>query len=226
MYVWLCRGVLLKKSAKEKAPYGGAAFVFTQVFQFDTEAISGSSNPVRELMIGRNTAGEFLPVMDVHSHVKKARLVDQKHGTHTEFLRQGLPIHVDDGSKSPMEDGLAFVAFGRGFQEFFVVLKNMLGPPEDSFTNDRLLRHTQGIKAGNLLYCPSTKELKMDPMTEEHLWPPIAFWMKFRSSNKLLFYNHIQYLHAMTTGLYTDCPPTKRVLYLLSEIFARWHSTW
>ena len=226
MFVYMCRGVLLKKSAKEEAPYDGAAFVFTQLFQFDTETISGSSNPVKELMIGRNTLGEFLPVMDVHSHVKMARLVDPTHGGHTEFLRQALPFHVNDGNKSPMEAGLAFVAFGRGFQEFFDVLKNMLGPPNEPFSNDRLLRHTQGSLEGNLLYCPSTQELKMDPMTEEHLWPPIAFWMKFRSSNKLLFYNHIQYLHAMTTGLYTDSPPSKRVLYLMSEVFARWHSTW
>lgn len=213
-------------SSKEKVPYGGAAFVFTQLFQFDKQAIDGASDPVKEIMIGRNTLGEFLPVMDDTSHVKKARLVDQKHGTHTEFLRQALPFHPRKGFTGPMEAGLAFVAFGRGFQEFFDVLENMLGPPKHPFTKDRLLTNAQGIKCGNLLYCPSTKELEVDTLTEEDLWPAIPFWMTYQSKNKRLFYNHIQYLHAMTTGLYTDSPPTKKILYLMSEVFARWHSTW
>ena len=92
---------------------------------------------------------------------------------------------------------------------------------------------------GGLYYCPSTIELDaLPPFTEKDLYPTIPFWMRYRSTNPLLFYNHIQYLYTMTTNQYgcqlpkskqielCDDPPSKRILHLMSRAFARWHSTW
>ena len=92
---------------------------------------------------------------------------------------------------------------------------------------------------GGLYYCPNTNELSALPQfTEKDLYPVIPFWMSYKSTNPLLFYNHIQYLYTMTTDQYScqnlingktelcNDPPSKRILHLMSRVFSRWHSTW
>ena len=82
---------------------------------------------------------------------------------------------------------------------------------------------------GKIFYCPSTKELEALPhFTDIDLYPPIPFWNKHVSGNSLYFYNHIHYLYTMSTtnGYVHGDPPSKRILYLMSNVFARWHSTW
>lgn len=78
-----------------------------------------------------------------------------------------------------------------------------------------------------MFYCPNTNELEALPQfTSNDLYPSISFWSKYVSNNPSYFYNHIHYLHAMSTGYAPGDPPSKRVLYLMSSAFARWHSTW
>jgi len=81
---------------------------------------------------------------------------------------------------------------------------------------------------GKFFYCPNAKELQVLPTFSEKddLYPPFPFWTKFTSKNETYFYNHIQYLYAMSTGYKPGDPPSKRILYLMSKLFARWHSTW
>ena len=78
-----------------------------------------------------------------------------------------------------------------------------------------------------MFYCPNTKELDALPQFPDgDLYPPISFWNKYVSKNPAYFYNHIHYLYTMSTGYVHGDPPSKRVLYLMSNVFARWHSTW
>lgn len=80
---------------------------------------------------------------------------------------------------------------------------------------------------GKLMYCPSTDELQALPkFTDDDQYPPIPFWTKYASKNEAYFYNHIQYLSVMSTGYVHRDPPSKRILYLMSKTFSRWHSTW
>ena len=177
-------------------------------------------------MVGRDIYGETLPRLQERAHVKRARVISNKDGTNIEILRQAMPCAPEDGVHDPQEKGLFFVAFGKSIAKFFDILRNLYGEPESAFVKDRMLTHAMG-KSGCLLYCPSATELELQPLSQDELYPPIPFWMTFKSSNPLLFYNHIQYLYTMTTNQYAGKdPPTKRVLYLMSTIFARWHSTW
>jgi len=80
---------------------------------------------------------------------------------------------------------------------------------------------------GKFFYCPNANEVEeLERFSEEDSFPPVSFWMKHMSTNKAYFYNHIQYLYAMSTEDQCSDPPSKRILYLLSKVFARWHSTW
>ena len=177
-------------------------------------------------MVGRDVYGETLPRLQERAHVKRARVISKKDGTNIEILRQALPYAPESGVHGPQEKGLFFVAFGKSIARFFDVLQNLYGQPESVFVKDRMLTHATGT-FGCFLYCPSATELELQPLSHDELYPPIPFWMEFKSANPLLFYNHIQYLYTMTTNQYAGKdPPTKRVLYLMSTIFARWHSTW
>ena len=203
----------------------GGTFAFLQKFKLDVDIFSESPIPVKENMIGRDgTYSETLANIEERAHIKRARNVRPEDGTNAEFLRQALPIVIPD---SPQEQGLFFAAFGRSTKRFFEILERMFGDPSTAFTHDLLLTHVQG-EDGGLVYCPSTNELQCIPkFTDATLYPEIAFWMKYKSSNPLLFYNHIQYLYYMTTNQYAGGdPPSCRVLHLLSQIFQRWHSTW
>ena len=112
----------------------------------------------------------------------------------------------------------------QNINSFCRLLRNMLGDPDEPFVQDLLLANVQG-EFGQLFYCPSALELNLPRLTSDYIYPAIPFWLTYKSDNPLLFYNHVQYLHAMTTNQYGD-PPSKHVLYLLSATFARWHSTW
>ncbi len=203
----------------------GGTFAFTQKFLFDVVTIENSADPVKEVMIGRDTLGRFLPHMDEQSHIKRARLIDSKTGSNVELLRQALSVNPEKAEGGPTERGLFFVAFTKSFQQVFDILDRLLGKPRSPFSNDLLMKNVIG-KSGTLVYCPSANELPIPSITDQDEWPFIPFWFTWTSKNEYLFYNHIQYLHAMATGLYKDEPPSKRILYLLSEVFARWHSSW
>ena len=202
----------------------GGTFAFLQKFNFDVAIFSESSIPAIENMIGRDgTYSETLAKIDERAHIKCARLI-RPDGTNAEFLRQGLPI-ITEGCY--LEQGLFFAAFGKSIQGFSEILGRMFGDPSSHFIQDLLLTHVQG-EAGGFLYCPSAKELQYVPeFTESTVYPIIPFWMKYKSQNPFLFYNHVQYLYYMTTNQYKGGdPPSKRVLHLLSIAFQRWHSTW
>lgn len=203
----------------------GGTFAFTQTFLFDVDTIENSADPVKEVMIGRDTLGRFLPHMDEQSHIKRARFINSKTGSNVELLRQALSFQSKREDSGPVEKGLLFVAFTKSFQDVYDILNRLLGKPHSAFSIDLLMKNVLG-KSGTLVYCPSAKELPIHSFTEKDEWPFIPFWFTWTSENKYLFYNHIQYLHAMATGLYKDDPPSRRILYLLSEIFARWHSSW
>ena len=203
----------------------GGTFAFIQQFKFDVVIFSESPIPVKENMIGHDgTYSETLANIEERAHVKRARNVRPDDGSNVEFLRQALPIVTSD---SHLEQGLFFAAFGKSIRRFFEIFQRIFGDPNTDFTHDLLLTHVQG-EAGGFLYCPSTHELNCIPsFTESTMYPIIPFWMKYKSSNPLLFYNHIQYLYHMTTNQYAEGdPPSKRVLHLLSSTFQRWHSTW
>ena len=177
-------------------------------------------------MIGRDINGETLPKLLETSHVKRARLIREKDGTNTEILRQALPVQIDSEETGSQEKKMHFVAFGKSIGTFFEILRRMYGKPEDAFVKDRLMAHAMGTY-GSFLYCPSAVELGLGPMSACELYPPIPFWMEYKSVNPLLFYNHIQYLYTMTTNQYVEKDaPSDRILRLLSTVFARWHSTW
>ena len=177
-------------------------------------------------MVGRDVYGEILPRLQERSHVKRARVISKKDGTNFEILRQALPYVPKSGVSGPQEKGLFFVGFGKSVARFFDILRNLYGRAEAAFMKDSMLTHVMG-KFGCFFYCPSAAELDLQPLSHNELYPPIPFWMEFKSANPLLFYNHIQYLYTMTTNQYAGRdPPTKRVLYLMSTIFARWHSAW
>ena len=222
-----CREVLLSGISPKAGESNceGGTFAFIQKFRFDVTVFSDSPIPVKENMIGRDgTYSETLANIEERAHVKRARSIRPEDGTNAEFLRQALPIVT---SKSHLEHGLFFAAFGKSIQRFFEIFQNMFGDPTTDFTHDLLLTHVQG-DAGGFMYCPSADELQYVPtFTESTIYPSIPFWMKYKSSNPLLFYNHIQYLYYMTTNQYAGGdPPSKRVLHLLSTTFQRWHSTW
>lgn len=177
-------------------------------------------------MIGRDVYGETVPRLQERAHIKRARVIRKKDGTNTELLRQALPYAPASGVSGPQEKGIFFVAFGKSIATFFDILRNLYGQVQPAFVKDRMLTYAMG-RFGCLLYCPSALELELQPLSHNETYPPIPFWMEFKSANPLLFYNHIQYLYTMTTNQYAgNDPPTDRVLYLLSAVFARWHSTW
>ena len=204
----------------------GATFAFTQFFDFDLEALDNATQPDKEQMIGRDVYGDTIPRLQERSHIKRARVIRKKDGTNTELLRQALPYARAKSALGPQEKGLFFVAFGKSIATFFEILSNLYGQAEPVFVKDNLLANAMG-RFGCLLYCPSALELNLQPLLHNEAYPPIPFWMEFKSANPLLFYNHIQYLYTMTTNQYAENdPPTDRVLYLLSTVFARWQSTW
>ena len=113
----ICREIVLTDITE---PCGGidcdgGTFAFTQFFEFDQHIFLNSSDPQKEMMIGRNSDGEVLPRLDDRAHLKKARLVNDSDGTNLELLRQALP-HPDGG---PISKGLFFVAFGKSIDVFF-----------------------------------------------------------------------------------------------------------
>ena len=172
----------------------GGSFAFTQFFDFDTHALDDMTDPVKEIMIGRNVSGEVLPTSDERSHIKRARLISKEDGTNTEILRQSLPYAPDPQKDGPNEQGFFFVGFMKGVNELYDILKSLTGWPQKAFTHDLLITHAQGL-FGGVFYVPNANELGLKDRMLADIYPDIPFWSEYSSENPLLFYNHVEYLH-------------------------------
>lgn len=117
----MCREVILTDITEPRGAVDcdGGTFAFTQFFRFDQHIFLESSDPQKEIMIGRNSEGEMIPRLDDRSHVKKARLVSKVDGTSFELLRRALPFEPLKGRIGPVSKGLFFVAFGKSFDVFY-----------------------------------------------------------------------------------------------------------
>ena len=184
----------------------GGSFALTQFFQFDSHALNNMVDPVKEIMVGRSIrTSEVLPTPDERSHVKRARLISKKDGTNTEIFRQSLPFAPAPHVQGPLEKGFFFIAFANSINVFFDILKNMTGwsthHPQQEFTHDLLLTHAQG-KFGGLFYVPTARELGLKEHMYADIYPKIPFWCDTVSTNSLLFYNHMEYLHRYKNTLH------------------------
>ncbi len=233
----------------EEEPHRGASFVFAQRFHLDWDHILNMTPDQIEDLVGRTTDDILIPNDDTRSHIKCARVQDGA-GDTMQILRLSLPfgqspaLQNNDlrakGASLRDEDGLFFAGYAHSVQVFETILDNQIGA-DNGLMRDRLLSEVRA-DAGGFFYAPSQDELgldqvelpkakKADPTRFPGVdWSLLDRHFDQRSRNGYMFYNHKDYLYAMSTASGDDRkrldPPAQRVLELLANAFSRWQDNW
>lgn len=227
----------------------GASYVLAQRFLINWERVLDHSAQDIEDMVGRTTADILIPSREDRSHIKRARVQDER-GNTTPVLRLGLPfgqstaVHDETsrqkGASLRDEAGIYFAAFSRSANVLETIMDRQIGD-QPGFMADRLLANVHA-DVGGFFYIPSQHELGLDPLDVGTLagtnWKrfPGVDWRRLdrhfdqRSANGHMYYNHKDYLFRMATMTGADrekyLPPSRRVLGLLATTFSRWQDNW
>lgn len=130
----------------------GSSFVAVQQWLHDLDAFGAREEEEQDNIIGRRISdNEELDDAPVSAHVK--RTAQESFDPEAFILRRSIPW-ADE-----MEAGLHFIAFGKSFDAYETLLKNMLGM-NDGIT-DALFSFTQPI-SGSYYWCPPVKEGRLD----------------------------------------------------------------
>jgi putative iron-dependent peroxidase len=130
----------------------GSSFVAVQQWVHDFDSFDDMSQDRRDNTIGRRLSdNEELEDAPVSAHVK--RTAQESFDPEAFILRRSMPWAED------MAAGLYFVAFGKSFDAFEVLLNRMLGH-EDGI-NDALFDFTRPV-TGAYFWCPPVKAGKLD----------------------------------------------------------------
>lgn len=130
----------------------GSSFVTVQQWVHDFDSFDDMSQDRRDNTIGRRLSdNEELEDAPVSAHVK--RTAQESFDPEAFILRRSMPWAED------MAAGLYFVAFGKSFDAFEVLLNRMLGH-EDGI-NDALFDFTRPV-TGAYFWCPPVKAGKLD----------------------------------------------------------------
>lgn len=224
------------------------------------EIHSKSRNEVEATVGRRQFTDEFIPSFDARSHVRCSHTYDETgntikllriglpFGTRT-TLDNGTPLIENAGSASlGDESGIYFIGMSRALSRIESILRSQFGDDESAFSRDRLLSGTIARSdLGGFFYAPNIQELKsaalLDDLEDRSKavfsdWTrfPGIDWSRFnrhyekRSDNKLMFYNHQDYLYKIGTKTWNvkggPEAPSLRVQYLLERLFSKWDDTW
>jgi Dyp-type peroxidase family len=235
--------------SSEDVDHAGASYVLAQRFVINWEQLHSMTEEQIEDIIGRTTDDIILPSRDTRSHIKCARVRDERGDTQF-VMRLGLPFGrskslanpdlVRKGSNLRDEEGIFFAGFAKNVQVLESIMDNQIGD-DPSFMNDRLLNHVKST-IGGFFYVPSRADLGLDLANWEGLakrdwdrfpgvnWSLLSRHFKDQSPNGRMYYNHKNYLYNMSTMNRKEAalvdPPSTRILTLLMRCFARWQDTW
>lgn len=232
----------------------GGSFVLAQRFIINWNQLNMMTEDQIEDLIGRKTDDTIIPDRDSRSHIKSARIQDA-HGNTTPILRLGLPFgrakQSSVGFRAPKsvtvsdEEGIYFAGFAREAGILENIMSNQVGG-DKGFMNDRLFNHLKS-DLGGIFYIPSVDDLGLNAhpdysnnfsFMEKGDWSkfPGVDWTRLdrhyqdASKNGLMYYNHQNYLFAMSTGInrhnHYFKTPTNRILSLLENIFSLWQDNW
>lgn len=233
----------------QNEPHRGASFVLAQRFRLEWDHILNMTPDQIEDLVGRTTDDILIPTDDTRSHIKCAR-VQSGAGDTMQILRLSLPYGSSPalrntdlrakGASLRDEEGIFFAAYANSVRVFETIMHNQIGA-ENGLMRDRLLSEARS-DAGGFFYAPSQDELgledveipkgkKADPTRFPGVdWSLLDRHFDQRSTNGYMFYNHKDYLYAMTTATGDDRkrldPPSQRVLELLANAFSRWQDNW
>ncbi len=238
----------------EDVEHVGASYVLAQRFEINWEQLHSMSEDQIEDLIGRKTDDTIIPNRDTRSHIKSARVQDER-GNTTPVLRLGLPFgrspYLDDpslstkGSNVADEKGIFFAGYAKSFGILENIMNNQIGSTAN-FMNDRLFNHVKS-DLGGFFYIPSILDLGLDQQPDYiSAWSGKSKldWKRFPGVNwsrldrhfrkellsPYLYYNHKHYLYRMATMSQVDRElynaPSIRILSLMENAFSRWQDNW
>jgi Dyp-type peroxidase family len=214
---------------RDDGGWAGGCWLLTQRFLVDWDSFGPLPPDQRDDVIGRDGDGVLLPVNDLRSHIKRARVFTPDRGTH-ELLRLSLPFGRA-ASGAGRERGVYFVAFADDTEPIERSLRQLVGEvavdgaPGDVPLTDKLMGFVSA-DAGGYWYVPSTRQLGLTDGLRVDDFEVDEHWA-VRSANGLMFYNTPDYLNVMGTGGYAPGDgPSTRILGLLGRIFERWQANW
>jgi len=130
----------------------GSSFVAVQQWVHDLDVLDEMSERERDFVIGRRRSdNEELEDVPASAHVK--RTAQESFDPEAFVLRRSMPW------ADPSGEGLVFVAFGRSFDAFEVLLRRMLGL--DDGVVDALFRFTMPISSA-YYWCPPQSDGALD----------------------------------------------------------------
>ncbi|KAL8654636.1 MAG: hypothetical protein Q9226_003353 [Calogaya cf. arnoldii] len=214
--------VSLQEDILLNGDYKGSSFAFTQRFVFDWEAITSNTSDAQNSIVGRRPDGSIIAQHSTRGHIHRASVRDSN-GDQRKILRQALPFGRV-GHHAEREEGNMFVALCNDQQRFEDILQNLLGTRKDD-PADQLMQLVSGV-GGSYWYVPAAKELGVSPAKASDDLYEHPHW-KVSSPNGYMFYNHQDYMHAMTQGRYKESDaPSPRLLSLISRTFNYWRDGW
>jgi Dyp-type peroxidase family len=211
------------------AGWVGGCWLLTQRFLVDWDAFGPLPPDQRDDVIGRDGAGVLLPIDDLRSHIKRARVFTPDRGTH-ELLRLSLPFGRA-ASGAGRELGIYFVAFANDAAVIERSLRQLTGEvatdgtPGNVPLTDKLMGYVTADEGG-YWYVPSAKQLRLGAGLGTDEFRVDEHWA-VRSANGLMFYNTPDYLNVMgARGYQPGDGPSTRILGLLGRIVERWQANW
>jgi putative iron-dependent peroxidase len=126
----------------------GSSFVAVQQWLHDLDAFEALDKPEQDNIIGRERiSNEEMEDAPEAAHVK--RTAQEDFDPEAFVVRRSMPWSGDYG------EGLVFVAFGKSFQAFEMLLEHMLG--NDDGITDNLFRISKPVY-GAYFWCPPAKD--------------------------------------------------------------------
>lgn len=130
----------------------GSSFVAIQQWQHDLDAFQSMSRQQQDDTIGRDQeSNEELDEAPESAHVKRAE--QEAFEPEAFMLRRSMPWANEE------KEGLIFVAFGKSFDAFEVVMQRMVGM--DDGIVDALFSFTKPL-TGSYFWCPPVSNGKLD----------------------------------------------------------------
>jgi Dyp-type peroxidase family len=159
------------------------------------------------------------------------------------------PLVENAGAASRNDEaGIYFIGLARSAARIEAILRSQFGEADgDGFARDRLLGGAIARSdLGGFFYAPSLRELDAKAFADDIVrrrtggfndwrrfpgidWSRLNRHYEKRSPNRLMFYNHQDYLYSAGTradagdGL---APLSLRVQFLLERLFSKWDDTW
>ncbi|MCO5573267.1 hypothetical protein L7F22_027036 [Adiantum nelumboides] len=227
----------------------GGSFIMVQKFTLIWENLLNMSTTEFQDLVGRTFDDVMVPSNDVRSHIKCARMQNDV-GDTTPVLRLGLPfgrspaLDTDDGRQKGAslrdEQGLYFAGLAKSATVLEAVMHNQVGDNAAFSMRDRLLSNARS-NCGGFFYIPNLMELKQELVLTTRVfsqwvrfpgvdWSRLDRHYQLRSANGYMYYNHQDYLYAMSTMLGKDrqiyLAPSNVILRILTNVFSRWQDNW